>query len=120
MPINVLSDQSLLLRVILGLGYSNFIERINFISGDFKSGFCCTTKKMEGKFFLATAVLLGLSLLPPESAGYCWQAGWNPGFEGPPAVRQVSLDRVRVSWEGTIKNRECADQGPDSIEEVLA
>ena len=79
-----------------------------------------TTKKMKGKFFLATAVLLGLSLLPPESAGYCWQAGWNPGFEGPPTVRQISLDRVRVSWEGAIKNRECADQGPDSIEEILA
>ena len=60
-------------------------------------------------FGIAMAIL-GFSLLPPESAGYCWQAGWNPSFAGPPTVRQISVDRVRVSWEGAIKNRECADQ----------
>ena len=42
--------------------------------------------------------------------GYCWQAGWNPGFTGSPVITQVTSTSVRVSWKDIVKNRECADQ----------
>ena len=45
-----------------------------------------------------------------ECSSYCWQAGWNPGFTGPPEVRQISLSRVQVDWTNVVKNRDCADQ----------
>ena len=52
-------------------------------------------------------ILLGCVI---GSQAYCWQAGYNPGFTGPPTVYQVKLDTVRVSWKNIVKNRECADQ----------
>ncbi len=61
----------------------------------------------------AAAVLvvsLALSVVPRSSDAYCWQAGWNPGFTGPPTVQQIALDRVRVSWGDIVKYRQCADQ----------
>ena len=42
--------------------------------------------------------------------GYCWQAGWNPGFNGSPVINQVTATSVRVSWKDIVINRECADQ----------
>lgn len=44
------------------------------------------------------------------SHGYCWQAGANPYFIDKPTIQQVSLSKVRISWEGIVEERECADQ----------
>ena len=41
--------------------------------------------------------------------GYCWQAGHNPGWSGPPKVSQRAMDLVRVSWKDMVTQRECAD-----------
>ena len=41
--------------------------------------------------------------------GYCWQAGQNPGWAGPPKVSQRSMDTVRVNWAGMVTKRECTD-----------
>ena len=41
---------------------------------------------------------------------YCWQVGWNPSFSGRPAVTQLSMTSVKVSWGNVVKTRECADQ----------
>lgn len=59
---------------------------------------------------LAPCLLLLLCLGPAPAQGFCWQAGWNPGFNGKPTVEQVSIDTVRVSWEHIVKHRTCADQ----------
>ena len=32
------------------------------------------------------------------------------GFTGPPKVEQIDLATVRVSWDGLVTQRECADQ----------
>ena len=41
---------------------------------------------------------------------YCWEPGKNPYFTGPPIVKQVDLQTVRVSWSGLVEMRECTDQ----------
>jgi len=44
---------------------------------------------------------------------YRWECStfyWFSGFTGPPLVEQVNLTHVRVSWEGLVKYRKCADQ----------
>ena len=41
---------------------------------------------------------------------YCWQAGWNPGFNADPTVTQITITSVQVSWKDIVKNVECADQ----------
>ena len=46
----------------------------------------------------------------PKVNAYCWQPGKNPGFTGPPVVRQVDIRTVRVSWFGLVTERDCADQ----------
>ena len=53
--------------------------------------------------------LVGLALIT-GSAGYCWEAGKNPGFKGQPTVQQLAIDKVRISWREAVKKRECADQ----------
>ncbi len=50
-----------------------------------------------------------LCFVPDPSAAYCWQAGKNPGFSGPPRVRQLSITKVRVSWDGLVTQEDCAD-----------
>jgi len=45
----------------------------------------------------------------PATEAFCWAAGRNPGFSGPPVVTQLAVDKVRVSWKGLVKKRECAD-----------
>lgn len=57
----------------------------------------------------ASTLLLLLALAPPACQGYCWQAGWNPVFTGPPIVEQLTLTSARVSWAGLLKYGECAD-----------
>ena len=42
--------------------------------------------------------------------GYCWQAGWNPSFNGPLSIIQYAPTSVQVSWKNIISQRECADQ----------
>ena len=41
--------------------------------------------------------------------GYCWQGGYNPSFQSPPTISQISITKVQVSWKGIVKNKECAD-----------
>ena len=55
-------------------------------------------------------VLLALAALVACAHGYCWQVGYNPGFTGPPKVEQVAINEVRISWEGIVTHRDCADQ----------
>merc|ERR1712012_168043 len=56
---------------------------------------------------LLTVVLLAASL--PYCLGYCKSLGWNPSFNGPPLVEQLTLTSVRVSWAGKLEQAECAD-----------
>ena len=51
-----------------------------------------------------------LFFLPQDVRPYCWQVGWNPGFKEAPKIQQLTLAKVRVSWEGIVENRECVDQ----------
>ena len=44
-----------------------------------------------------------------STKAYCWQAGWNPSFNGPPTITQVDSTTVRISWKDVIQNKECAD-----------
>lgn len=88
---------------------------------------------------MATVVSVSLLLvafcllgLVSQAQAYCWAAGRNPGFSGPPTIEQVSLqhlfpidrisiqkatlfflqvkiDVVRVTWGDVVTQRECAD-----------
>lgn len=51
-----------------------------------------------------------LSIFTHRTNGYCWEPGKNPGFTGPPKVEQIDLQNVRVSWDGLVTQRDCADQ----------
>jgi len=53
-------------------------------------------------------VIFGLTL--QDCNAYCALLGQNPGFSAAPKVEQISLTSVRVSWEGLVIRRECADQ----------
>ena len=57
---------------------------------------------------LAVVLVLGSGVRLTH--GYCWQAGANPYFIDKPSIQQVSLSKVRISWEGIVEERECADQ----------
>ena len=59
--------------------------------------------------FLFVLVLISFQFCIQVTNGYCWQSGWNPGFKSEPKVHQLSLSLVRVSWEGIVKRRDCAD-----------
>ena len=48
--------------------------------------------------------------IPLEVSAYCWEAGKNPGFSGPPVVQQINMGTVRVSWVGLVTQKDCADQ----------
>lgn len=58
---------------------------------------------------LVLTFLLTFTPVPPVTA-YCWEAGRNPTFSDAPIVEQVDIRNVRVSWQGRIDMRECADQ----------
>lgn len=51
--------------------------------------------------------LILLLYIPQHIHSYCWQA---PAFEEAPKIQQLTLAKVRVSWEGIVENKECADQ----------
>ena len=53
--------------------------------------------------------LLTLATFIIGTHGYCWEAGKDPSFKGPPRVRQVSPSQVEVDWQDQIMLRECAD-----------
>jgi len=55
------------------------------------------------------AVLLLLAAVLASCHGYCKSLGWNPSFNGPPTVEQLTLTSVRVSWAGKLEQAECAD-----------
>merc|ERR1712223_1438431 len=50
-----------------------------------------------------------LQMLIHYCNAYCWQSGWNPSFISEPKVEQLSLMKVRVSWDGIVDKRKCAD-----------
>lgn len=54
-------------------------------------------------------VLLLVLCLASLCNGYCFGAGYNPWFSGPPVVEQVTLTSVRVSWHGLLQQSQCAD-----------
>ena len=54
-------------------------------------------------------LLVAVSVRLPSVAGYCRVLVANSGFRGPPAVEQVSLTSVRVSWAGLVTRKDCAD-----------
>jgi len=58
---------------------------------------------------LVVAVLLLLAAELPSCHCYCKSLGWNPSFNGPPLVEQLTLTSVRVSWAGKLEQAECAD-----------
>jgi len=43
------------------------------------------------------------------SDAYCWEPGKNPYFTAAPRVEQVTISKVRISWQGIVAKRECAD-----------
>ena len=61
-----------------------------------------------GKRWLLFLLLL-LQIIVKHADAYCWQAGRNPGFSGEPKVEQITISRVRVSWQGIVTKRDCAD-----------
>lgn len=61
---------------------------------------------MEVKLFL---LLLQFVLNYDSVLCYCFGAGQNPGFTGPPQVSQIRLDLVRISWRNLVDKKECAD-----------
>ena len=44
-----------------------------------------------------------------HSQAYCWQSGWNPSFTALPLVSEIQPNVVRVSWEGIVTKKKCAD-----------
>lgn len=70
--------------------------------------------KMNGYQLLCLLPVLliigGFTPVPLHADAYCWQAGHNPAFTGPPKVEQVDIRHVKVSWFGLVSMRECADQ----------
>jgi len=57
---------------------------------------------------LVVAMLVLVAVLP-SCQGYCKSLGWNPSFNGPPLVEQLTLTSARVSWAGKLEQAECAD-----------
>lgn len=55
-------------------------------------------------------LLLLLLLHPHQSHAFCAAIGANPGFSGPPTVKQVNLTVVQVSWADVATRVDCADQ----------
>ena len=51
-----------------------------------------------------------LWVCPALARGYCWQAGYNPGFSSAPSVEQVQIDTVRIVWTEIVQHRDCVDQ----------
>ena len=58
---------------------------------------------------LSLFFVLVLQVMILQCNGYCWQSGWNPTFISEPKVEQLSLMKVRVSWDGIVDKRKCAD-----------
>ena len=58
---------------------------------------------------LVICLILVLQIIIPHTNAYCWQSGWNPSFTQEPKLSQISITRVRVSWEGIVVQRKCAD-----------
>ena len=60
-------------------------------------------------YYLLILVLILSELIHHQADAYCWQSGWHPSFISDPKVSQISLGKVRISWVGVVKQRECAD-----------
>jgi len=56
-----------------------------------------------------TLQLISILSVLPSSLSYCFWAGQNPSWKGPPKVEQLTLTSVRVSWAGLLESQECAD-----------
>ena len=84
--------------------FKTFSFRLDNLNTD---SFYYTTMAAKAGFLFMQLVVMSFNY---ESVScYCWSAGKNPGFKGPPKITQISLDTVRVSWENLVINRECAD-----------
>ena len=68
-----------------------------------------TMKYRRYRYIIVLHILLLCNSLKLANS-YCWQAGWNPGFNGNPTVTQITITSVQVSWQGVVINVECADQ----------
>ena len=59
---------------------------------------------------LLLLLVVTVTVMVTRVEGYCATLGANPGFRGPPRVEQVTLTSVRVSWDGLVTRKDCADQ----------
>ena len=64
---------------------------------------------MDLRHKTCVVIIAVIACLTGLSQGYCWAAGRNPGFSGPPRIEQLKIDVVRVSWTNIVTKRECAD-----------
>ena len=69
-----------------------------------------TKTKMYEKYAKVLTIFFLVSWGFPETYAYCWQAGRNPTFSGPPEVSQIDLFTVLVEWKNLVSEVECADQ----------
>ena len=44
-----------------------------------------------------------------EVCGWCVDSGKNPTFTAAPKVAQESLTSVRISWDGLVNHKQCAN-----------
>ena len=68
--------------------------------------------------FKFCAIIISI-LIPLKVSAYCWEAGKNPGFSGPPIVQQINMNTVRVSWVDLVTQKDCADQFIGAVLECL-
>jgi len=67
--------------------------------------------KMSGFVRSSLILLVSIGIAPVAKVeAYCFGAGKNPSFTGPPKVEQIDLRTVKVSWSGLVQQAECADQ----------
>ena len=59
--------------------------------------------------FLPVLCVLSFLMMTRHCNAYCWQSGWNPSFKSVPKVEQLSMTKVRVSWDGIVDKIKCAD-----------
>jgi len=59
--------------------------------------------------YLPVLLVVIIQMAVRHCNAYCWQSGWNPNFISEPKVQQLTTRKVRVSWDGIVDKRKCAD-----------
>ena len=59
--------------------------------------------------YLPVLLVVIIQMAVRHCNAYCWQSGWNPNFISEPKVEQLTMMKVRVSWDGIVDKRKCAD-----------